>query len=55
MKKIKLKTIYANGKKTASPGDTIEVSDDEFKDLIDGGFGEPLDKEKKEKKTDKKK
>ncbi len=42
MKKIKMKTIYANGKRTASAGDVIEVVDDEYKLLIKGRFGEPV-------------
>lgn len=36
--RVKLKTILADGTRTASPGDVITVSDQEGKDLVDGGY-----------------
>ncbi|MCP4161223.1 MAG: hypothetical protein GY760_14205 [Deltaproteobacteria bacterium] len=46
MKEIKLKTIYANEEQNGSPGDTIEVPDEEYDALIAGKYGEAPDKKK---------
>lgn len=36
---VKLNTIYASPQVTAQPGSTIDVSDEEGKSLVDGGYG----------------
>lgn len=36
--KVKLKTTYASAKRTAYPGDEIEVSDEEGRALIEGRY-----------------
>lgn len=40
--KVKLRTIYASPKRTAYPGDEIEVSAEEAKELIDGRYAVPV-------------
>lgn len=42
MPKVKLKTIYATPDKSAWPGDVIEVSDAEAKQLIHGRYAEAV-------------
>lgn len=40
--KIKLRTVYASPTLTASPGDVIELSADEARGLLSGGFAEAV-------------
>lgn len=44
--RVKLRTVYASPKRTANPGDEIEVSDEEGRVLIEGRYatrvGQPI-------------
>lgn len=47
MAKVKLFTRYASDRLIAHPGETIDVSKDEAKELIAGGFAETADSSSK--------
>lgn len=41
MPKVRMKTTSADADRVLSPGQVINVSKEEARDLIDGGFAEP--------------
>lgn len=47
MPKVRLSTIYASPTRTAQPGETIDVSAEEAKALVEGRYGDAVDSERR--------
>lgn len=44
MPEVRMRTTYASQGRTAGPGDVITVGSSEAKDLVEGGYAEPVDR-----------